>query len=367
MTLLEIFTLIIFISYFFLVVIVIIGFFSNKKTFKKHSKTIGISVLIPFRNEESKLAPLIKSLEKQNYPLAEIIFINDHSTDSSVEVIQNFSHPNYQVKLIHLRENSNGKKSAIEMGIKESSFENVLTTDADCVFSENWISLHANEFLHSNRVNAGYVEMESKKGFWNKFQQLEMISIQSVSLGLGKIGKPISMSAANLSYQKGVFQNLNPFQFNHKTASGDDIYFLQSLKKNKININFLTDKDSRVITTSQSFKGYTQQRIRWMRKSSSFSDFTTILVGLIIFLASFQFIFITGYQLVTTEWNLLLLISIGLKIIVDFLLLFLVTHHWKKKELLFWFLPVFLMNVFFTTLLPIIGWIIPLSWKGRKI
>jgi biofilm PGA synthesis N-glycosyltransferase PgaC len=367
MTSLEIFTLILFVSYFLLIVIVIIGFLLPKKKFNKHSKTIGISVLIPFRNEESKLPHLIKSLEKQNYPLAEIIFINDHSTDSSVEIIQNFTHPNYQVKLIHLVENRNGKKSAIEMGIKESSFENILTTDADCVFSENWISLHANEFLNSNKVNAGCVEMESKEGFWNKFQQLEMISIQSVSLGLGKIGKPISMSAANLSYQKDVFQKLNPFLFNHKTASGDDIYFLQSLKKNKININFLMENDSRVITTSQSFNGYIQQRIRWMRKSSSFSDFTTILVGLIIFLATFQFIFITGYQLFTKEWNLLLLISIGLKIIVDFLLLFLVTHHWKKKELLFWFLPVFLMNVFFTTLIPIIGWLIPLSWKGRKI
>lgn len=367
MTLLEIITLIIFVSYSIFVFIILLGFFADKKKSIKHSEMIGISILIPFRNEENKLQQLLKSLEKQNYPLAEIIFINDHSTDSSIEIIQKFSHSNYKMKLIHLVENSQGKKSAIEMGWKESSFPYILATDADCVFSETWISSHVDAFHDLNKVNTGVIEIENKDGFWNKFQQLEMMSIQSVAFGFGKIGMPISMSGANLSYTKEVFKEMNPYRFNRDIASGDDIYFLQSLKRNKVKINFLITNESKVITASQTFKGYIQQRIRWMRKSSSFSDFTTIFVGLIIFLGSIQFVFATGYQLFTQEWNHLLLISVGLKIIVDFLLLFLVAHHWKKRKLLFWFIPVFLMNVFFTILIPIVGWLIPLRWKGRKI
>lgn len=367
MTLLEILTLIVFIFYSLFIFIVIIGFFSNEKISKKHSEEKGISVLIPFRNEENELPQLLKSLEKQNYSLAEILFINDHSTDSSVEMIQSFSLSKYPFKIIHLAEGVKGKKSAIEMGIKESKHSIILTTDADCIFSENWISSHIGSFRNSNVVNAGAVVIENQKGFWNKFQQLEMISIQSVSIGLGKMGMPISMSGANLSYEKEVFEELLPYHSNRNIASGDDIYFLQSLKRKKIKINFLTSNESRVITGSQTLKGYLQQRIRWMRKSSSFSDFATLFAGLIIFLASFQIVFATGYQVFTQEWNHLLLISSGLKIIVDFLLLFLVTHHWKKRELMIWFVPVFFMNVFFTTLIPIFGWLIPLKWKGRKV
>lgn len=367
MTFLEIFTLIVFVFYSLFVLLVIFGFFSKEKDSEKNSDEKGISVLIPFRNEENKLPRLLKAIEKQNYPIAEILFINDHSIDSSVELIQRFSLSKYPYKIIHLTNEVKGKKCAIEQGIKESKHSIILTTDADCIFSENWISSHICSFQNSNEVNAGAVEIENQNSFWNKFQQLEMISIQSVSIGLGKMGMPISMSGANLSYKKEVFEKLDPYQSNQNIASGDDIYFLQSLKRRKIKINFLTNNESRVFTSPQSLKDYLQQRVRWMRKSSSFSDFTTIFVGLIIFLASFQIVFVTGYQLFTHEWNHLLLISLGLKILVDFLLLFLVTHHWKKRELIFWFVPVFFMNVFFTTLIPIFGWMVPLKWKGRKV
>jgi hypothetical protein len=194
-----------------------------------------------------------------------------------------------------------------------------------------------------------------------------MISIQSVSYAMGNLGIPISMSGANLSYKKEIFLKLEPYRNNQETQSGDDIYFLHSLKRNAIGIGFLNEETSRVKTVGQGFFGYIRQRIRWMKKGSSFSDPTTVLTGFILFISALSFIFVAGNQLFTQQWNHLLLISVGLKIIVDFLLLFLVTHHWKKSGLMLWFLPVFLMNVCFTAALPIFGWWIPVSWKGRKV
>ena len=47
----------------------------------------GVTVVVPFRNEEKNLPACIASLKKLDYPkeLLEIIFVNDHSTDASAE------------------------------------------------------------------------------------------------------------------------------------------------------------------------------------------------------------------------------------------------------------------------------------------
>src|SRR5688572_19493821 len=49
-----------------------------------------VSVLVPFRNEAENITRLLDTLFTQNYPkgLFEIILINDHSTDNSLQVIE---------------------------------------------------------------------------------------------------------------------------------------------------------------------------------------------------------------------------------------------------------------------------------------
>jgi biofilm PGA synthesis N-glycosyltransferase PgaC len=367
MNFIELFSILIFSLYFIFVLLVAIGFSKKKETQIKNNIVLGISVLIPFKDEEANLSRIILSLKHQKHSPFEVIFINDHSSDKSVEIIKDALNSNQDFKLIHLEGNEFGKKAAIEKGVLNAKYDFILTTDADCVFSEKWILTHANEFKNGSSIITGRVEIENGTGFWNKFQQLEMISIQCVSIGMANLGHPISISGANLSYRKDLFSSINPYSENKSTLSGDDIFLLQAMRKKGMRLEFLNSDDSTVVTKSQIFQNFISQRIRWMKKSSSFQDLTTVLIGLVIFLSSFQFLFITGYQLFTLETNYLLFISGSLKIILDFLLLFLVTHHWKKKRLLFGFPLIFLMNVFFTTLIPIMGWLIPVRWKGRKI
>jgi cellulose synthase/poly-beta-1,6-N-acetylglucosamine synthase-like glycosyltransferase len=50
----------------------------------------GVSIIIPFRNEEDNLPALLESLKKQNYTgMMEVIFVNDRSEDNGVGVIKN--------------------------------------------------------------------------------------------------------------------------------------------------------------------------------------------------------------------------------------------------------------------------------------
>jgi cellulose synthase/poly-beta-1,6-N-acetylglucosamine synthase-like glycosyltransferase len=56
------------------------------------SLTLKISIIIPARNEEKNIGALLEALQNQTYPkeLYEIIVIDDHSEDRTVEIVKKF-------------------------------------------------------------------------------------------------------------------------------------------------------------------------------------------------------------------------------------------------------------------------------------
>ena len=91
-----------------------------------------ISIVIPIKNRAHYLPNLIKNLINLNYPEYEIIFINDCSTDNTMELMKQFP-----VKSISL-EKSVGSAEARNIGIKEAKNEIIALTDSDCFVSRNW-------------------------------------------------------------------------------------------------------------------------------------------------------------------------------------------------------------------------------------
>ena len=47
----------------------------------------GISVIVPVYNAEKYLKKCLKSLEEQTFQNFEVLFVNDGSTDNSLEII----------------------------------------------------------------------------------------------------------------------------------------------------------------------------------------------------------------------------------------------------------------------------------------
>lgn len=92
-----------------------------------------ISVIIPVFNEEKNLDPLFAEISavfaNLNYA-AEIIFINDGSTDKSVEILENIARNNEQVKVLDFSRNF-GKEVATSAGCHFSRGDAVITMDAD--------------------------------------------------------------------------------------------------------------------------------------------------------------------------------------------------------------------------------------------
>jgi poly-beta-1,6-N-acetyl-D-glucosamine synthase len=71
-------------------------------------KGVLLSVIIPFRNEENSLVKLLFSLENQSLKKEnfEVIFVNDQSVDSSLEILENFATKDaFSLKIMHLEQN----------------------------------------------------------------------------------------------------------------------------------------------------------------------------------------------------------------------------------------------------------------------
>jgi glycosyltransferase involved in cell wall biosynthesis len=94
---------------------------------------MDISVVIPLLNEEESLQELhdwIAKVMQSNRYLYEIIFIDDGSTDTSWQVIENLSTINNAVKGIRFQKNF-GKSQALDAGFELASGKVVITMDAD--------------------------------------------------------------------------------------------------------------------------------------------------------------------------------------------------------------------------------------------
>lgn len=332
---------------------------------------IKISVLVPVRNEEKNIEGLLNDLLKQTYPqnMFEVLVINDHSTDSTAEILERYHKKHSNFRIITLREPSlTGKKSAIEEGIKNSRFGHIVITDGDCRAGVNWLQAIAQYYeKYSPVMILGPVIFKGKKKFWQGLLHLEQFSLLGTIAGSCGVHIPVMSNGANLSFEKKLFfEFANPL-FN-KTPSGDDVFLLLNAKKKyPKRIGFLKSVDAVIETNPPAdLESFWEQRKRWVSKSRYYSDPGILLTGGIVFLTSFMlFIFFIGsfFSILVLKAFLILFF---LKSIVDLLFLLTLTSFFEKKSLLRYFLPAQILYFAYVTLTGFSGFFGQYYWKGRK-
>ncbi len=106
--------------------------YKNYRHKKKYSFN-KLSIVIPLYNEEESLKPLFEEIRKgvRNLNLDyEIIFVDDGSTDNSLNVIKELNKRDTRVRYISFRKNY-GKSAALNVGFKNVTGDVVVTMDAD--------------------------------------------------------------------------------------------------------------------------------------------------------------------------------------------------------------------------------------------
>jgi cellulose synthase/poly-beta-1,6-N-acetylglucosamine synthase-like glycosyltransferase len=192
------------------------------------------------------------------------------------------------------------------------------------------------------------VQLKSVSGFFGRFQELEFMSLQGITAGTALSENPSMCNGANLAFPREVYLNHSD-NLHDEINSGDDIFLLHSLKKEKLSkILWLESTDTIVTTESSStFSSFIKQRSRWISKGGAYSDQYTIALGIVTFVATFlQLSYVIACVIYPgLIWPFLLIFI--LKSVPDFLILMNTTDRYNKRKLLWWFLPSQLIYPFY--------------------
>jgi len=97
-----------------------------------------VSLIIPNYNGSKYLKKFIKSVFNTKYPNLEIIFVDDGSTDDSVDIIKNMFRNDSRLKIIK-HERNLGLAYARNTGIKAAKGEIIVFLDNDIEVDSNWL------------------------------------------------------------------------------------------------------------------------------------------------------------------------------------------------------------------------------------
>ncbi|MEZ4799273.1 MAG: glycosyltransferase [Flavobacteriales bacterium] len=189
--------------------------------------------MIAARNEEDNLMEHIPLLMEQNYPEFEVIVVNDSSWDDTQEILKALQIQFPNMHLIHLdeeKQNMQGKKFAITLGIKAAKHELILLTDADCrPTHKNWIREMAASMSDSKSIVLGFSPYSKAKGWLNKVIRFDTLMIGLHYLGMAKAGRPYMGVGRNLMYKKELFFSVGGFKSHYSVQSGDDDLFINQV------------------------------------------------------------------------------------------------------------------------------------------
>jgi len=137
----------------------------------KKDKYLDISLIVPVFNISSVVEKVLESIKIQTYPIREIIVIDNHSSDNSVDLIKKFIKNNkrMKIKLIE-RDRTYGISSSYNLGAKLSKSKYIVSLHSDSVLpTRNEIKKLVKPFEKDSKVVASYPFVVHTRNVWLKY------------------------------------------------------------------------------------------------------------------------------------------------------------------------------------------------------
>lgn len=261
------------------------------------------TILIPVRNESKNLDRLIRSIQggTTTSDYYEIIIIDDHSTDKTVEVARSMKDIYPNVHLAQLPDGNEGKKAGIAFGVGLARGEWIVCTDGDSEVAEGWLAEHRQAYQSGAQLAFGPVALfnDSNKVGIDMLNQ-ELAALVAMGAATLQMGKPTMINGCNYAFAKAVFREVGGFEGNQEIATGDDEFLLRKIfEAYPDQIHFL--KSQQALVTSEppaSLSEFYHQRRRWASKWRFHQDrfswiapvfmFVIYAVWSVLFVASIQ-------------------------------------------------------------------------------
>ncbi|WP_209330596.1 glycosyltransferase [Lunatimonas salinarum] len=331
---------------------------------------LKVALVVPFRNERANLAQMAYQTFAAIEADWEVIWVDDHSEDGSLQFLQDFIQKHAICSWQLIQSEGIGKKPALEAGIKASHADLIVTTDADVLFAGNPFGLLVEAFAEQQvQLAAGPVMSASAAGWFAKFQQAEWASIQLVTGASFHLGTPLMCSGANLCFRRAAFFEVGGYVGNFQHLSGDDEFLLKKIIAHfgKESVVFVSKPDALVQTKPfRSWDELIAQRERWASKWRLHGNFGHVFGSFLGFFLPVCFLFspfllatgAAGYWIFAFVWVV--------KLIGEGLVLSAILRAYRQPCCWSDVLWVGILHPFFVAQVALGAFRGNFTWKGRK-
>lgn len=174
-----------------------------------------VSIIIPTFNGASRIGNCLDALQKQIADRdAEIIVVNDGSTDNTIEVVKRYP----GVRLIS--QANAGPASARNLGASEAKGTIILFTDDDCVPMPNWLDTMLTPFSDPEVIGAKGTYRTHQRRLAARFVQIEYEDRYRLMASLPNIDFIDTYSAA---FRRDRFLEMGGYDTSFPVACAEDI------------------------------------------------------------------------------------------------------------------------------------------------
>lgn len=332
-----------------------------------------ISIIVSIRNEKNNAEEFVKQIEKQCYPKQhfELIVIDDASLDFSYEAFDEVLKKTEIQFFLKKQFNHKGKKTNISEGISMAKGSIIVTTDADVIYRDtHWLHHIAFEFQNKEtNMLIMPIDFSENNSALAAFQTTENMALAGIAAGYCMLQKPFLCNGANLAFTKKGFEKVNGYASHIAMSSGEDIFLLEDFKKLGIQFIRYAHQVECIVKTKPmtTMSDFITQRLRWANKSTQNPNWINVFMGSVIVFANLIFIACV-FAIIWKNVNMYYLgIFALIKLMFDFLLLFLASNFIGKKKHVAFLMPFECVYWMYAVVVALGALFFKPYWKGIKI
>lgn len=331
----------------------------------------SVSILIPVRNEASNILKTLEGVLSQHYPGGdfEVLVIDDHSSDSTVEIVTAFlqHHVGLPLRLIRL-EKEGSKKAAIAAGVEAAQYQWIVTTDGDVVVAKNWLSAlmsYAGDEAVGMVCGPVLLRSLASHSLVANLVTMESLGLTAIAAAGISANRPFFCNGANLAYRKRDFLDRGGYLDSQQHLTGDDTALL--LKFSSHEVRYVYSAEGVVSADpAHNISTFIRQRQRWASKIPGTLTYYTIALALVAWLAHASLL-VGLFMVLQGQLNPFWFLGItASKTVMEYGLLKVVGRYFHQPVN---FLLILGAQPFYWLAIVIIGFLsvfVPYSWKGRS-
>lgn len=280
-------------SFFYLVMAIMVAIGELRYRNQKLPEVLpSVSVVVCARNEERSIRRCLDSLVKLDYPRdkMEILLVDDESEDSTRSICNDYAEHYAFIKALSAESESHdlpAKQRPLNQGIRESSGEIVLITDADCTVQPGWIKGHIAAYDKNVGIVGGITKISRHiNSLFARIQGSELAVKFAVAMGSAGIGLPVTIMGNNFSIRRAIYQSLGGFS---KIESNivEDMALMNAIVRNtEYSMSWAGNDGSVVETDSENtLQSLVNQRLRWISELKNVSQAGKVYIGIEMLMA----------------------------------------------------------------------------------